>query len=163
MRITPTPAPGAPSRRAPRLPLALFAVGIFCLFAFLSQRDIRRLHILRVDGVTGRATITGLWQRTRGGKRSFGVYYRFEAGGHADEGVRSVPESYHSRAKVGDLMLVTYLPADPKNHYVGRVDDSLLAARRSNKRTGLGIVAGVSCVFLLLAASNPPARPSRWE
>jgi hypothetical protein len=149
-----SPTNTAPSASQPaghsRMPHALFVIGIFCLFAFVSQRDMNRLAALRARGIEGRAVITALHKNTSGGRRAFSVSYRFEAAVRFCEGVRGVPERYYSRAKVGDAMLVTYLPDDPENHYVGRVDDALLAGRRENQAIGLGIVGAV-CGGMLLA------------
>lgn len=136
------------SRRA--LIVAAFVIGVFCLFASLSRRDMNRLAALRARGVESRGTITERWQNTRGGRRAFGIHYRFEADGRSFAGQWPVSEAYHARAAVGALVLVTYLPADPENHYVGRVDDALLAQRRANQYAGLGAAGAVSAALLFL-------------
>jgi hypothetical protein len=141
-----------------RLPLILFVVGIFCLFAFVSQRDVGKLAALRERGIEGRGAVTGLWQNTGGGRRAFGVYYSFEVARRSYGGLRPVPESYHMRASVGTPVMVTYLPENPDNHYVGRVDDALLTRRRDNQILGLSIVGAVSVLLLALILRRSSAR-----
>jgi hypothetical protein len=133
-----------------RLPLVLFVVGIFCLFAFVSQRDMNRLAALRTNGIEGRGVITGLRKNTSGGRRAFAIYYRFETRGRSYEGQWPVSEQYHAHASVGDAVMVTYLPGEPGNHYIGRVDEALIIGRRQNQTVGLTI-AGVVCGGMLLA------------
>lgn len=133
-----------------RLVGALCVVGIFCLFAFFSQRDMNRLTTLREHGVVGGGTVTGRRQNVGGGRRAFGIYYRFEAGRKSYEGHWPVSERYHAQASVGTLLQVTYLPTDPRNHYIGQVDHTLIAQRRNNQIIGMGIVAAFSSLLLTL-------------
>jgi hypothetical protein len=90
--------------------------------------DLYQLRALRAEGRMTEAQI--ITMQTVGGDGKTGrVGYGFRVGETVVTGQRQVLRSLYPRIRMGDYLPVTYLPAQPHVHRLGRVDAALLGRR----------------------------------
>ncbi|HLV81469.1 MAG TPA: DUF3592 domain-containing protein [Chthonomonadaceae bacterium] len=103
--------------------LAAIMAGLFLLILWVGYHDLSVLTALQARGRTAYGRITD--KRTYTGKsRSYYLYYSFLAGDTGIQSRASVPRSRYYAVRLGDPILVAYLPENPSVNREGIVDAS---------------------------------------
>ena len=137
----------ATSTQISRLSLLLFMVFVACLLGWLHDRDLGRMNALKAQGRTALAHVVGK-HTSQGKSTSYYLEYDFKANGVWQYGERNVSEDEYAESRLGEAVLVTYLPSQPETFVFGAMTRARIRARQGVWLWGEGAAFAFFSVWL---------------
>jgi hypothetical protein len=126
----------------------LLGVGMAVGFAYGGRSEYLWMLALAEEGATTDATLVA--KERRGGKtKRYELDFTYMVEGRAYRGSGDVDREVYDGLELGTSLLLTYLPSDPWQCHLGRVDESM-ARRRRNELWIIGGLVGGGLVLVAL-------------
>ena len=137
-----------PAKKLPRIRLFVYFF-YFCVLAFLLVflvSNYQELNLLLHEGRVTRAEVTDK-SSTSGKSESYHLKCQFEVDGRMEETWESISRETYRHTHLGDQITITYLPANPSQSRMGRVDQAVVDDAR---KVGILAFSFLAIAFSLL-------------